>query len=121
MAQLTTGPLYIEPKFRDCNENFLLLISNYTGTCVDVEITVYAAAFTAANTPETGILLLTQTVKIPDKTVFNRILGVQNYPYWQFAVCSEYDSIYPSLYLLKTLTNAVQDFPLVPTGDWVEV
>lgn len=121
MARQTTGPLYIEPKYRDCDENFLLLISNYTGTEVDVDITVYAAAFTAANTPETGIPILTQTVTIPDQTVFNRILGVQNYPYWQFAVCSEYDNIFPSLYLLKTMTNAVQDFPLVPTGDWVEV
>ena len=118
MARLTTGPLYIEPKYRDCEESFLLLISNMAGLSVSVDIEVYAAAFTAANTPETWTPILTQTVAVPDDTVFNRIMGVQNYPYWIFTVESLV-TIHPSLYLLNTLTNAVQDFPLVPTGDWV--
>jgi hypothetical protein len=119
MARLTTGPLYIEPKYRDCEESFLLLISNMSGLSASVNIEVYAAAFTAANTPETWIPILTQTVTVPDDTVFNRIMGVQNYPYWIFTVESLVTPIHPSLYLLKSLTNAVQDFPLVPTGDWV--
>lgn len=119
MATLTTGPLYIEPKYRDNYENFLLLLSNLTGVSADVDITVLAAAFTAPNTPETWIPILNTTVTIPDDTVANRLIEIQNYPYWQFIIDAEGD-VLPSLYLLKTLTDAVQDFPLVPTGDWVE-
>lgn len=121
MPNFTTGPLYIEPRLRDCDNLFGLLLSNQTGADGSIEVALYAAQFTAPNTPETWNLIYDQTISVPNGTVANLTFPIQRqYPYYQFWTLSTGD-ILPTLYLLNNLGDAVHDFPLIPTGDWYDV
>lgn len=133
---LTTGPLYIEPKFRDGSTMFGLLLSNLSDESRDVEVTVYRAPFTGLNTPEAWTASTTTHI-IDAKSVLNLGISIsQDRPYYLFQVrFVEKDDnggsrdggdgkkppIRPALYLIcSNLGDAIQDFPLVPTGDWVK-
>ena len=81
MAFRTTGPLYIEPKHRCGDDRFLLLLSNLTGAAQNVTVEHFAAQFTAADTPETWVNVLTTVVAVPNDTVANLILTIgKDYP-----------------------------------------
>lgn len=122
MATKTTGPLYVEPKHRCGDDRFLLLLSNMTGSDVNVTLQHYAAEFTAPALPENWINVLTTVVAVPNETVANLILPIgKDFPYHQFFIDPDSSDVLPVLYLLENLSDAVQDFPLVPAGDWLTV
>lgn len=136
---LTTGPLYIEPKFRDGSTMFGLLLSNLSNESRDVDVTVYRAAFTGLNTPEAWTSLTTSHT-IDAESVLNLGISIsKDRPYYLFQIKfvkkddnngskggggdddKKKPEIRPALYLIcSNLGDAIQDFPLVPTGDWVE-
>lgn len=118
MAFRTTGPLYVEPRFRDADNLFGLLLSNLSGSTQTVQVEIFAAKFSALNTPETWVKTVNQTVTVPNSTVANLVFPIPSrYPYYQFFITSS-GVVRPSLYLLNNLGDAVQDFPLVPSGGW---
>jgi len=118
MSFRTTGPLYIEKRYRNGNNRFGLLLSNLTGSSHDVTVELFAAPFTAADTPETWTRIVLRTVTVPNNTVANLVLDIpKGYPYYQFFTNSE-GEVRPALYLLDNLCDAVQDFPLIPNADW---
>lgn len=117
MAFRTTGPLYIEPRFRCGDNRFGLLLSNLTGAAENVTVELFTAPFTAVDTPETWTQIVNQIVAVPNNTVANLVFAIPSNPYYQFFINAE-GEVRPALYLLDNLGDAVQDFPLVPAGDW---
>lgn len=118
MAFRTTGPLYVEGRILEECSSFGLLLSNLTGADQTVTVELYAAPFTALNTPETWTRIVFDSVNVPNNTVANLVYSIpQDLPYYQFFINSD-GNIRPALYLLEDLDNAAQDFPLIPNADW---
>ena len=105
-------------KHRCDDDRLLLLLSNLTGAAQNVTVEHFVAQFTAPDTPETWVNVLTTVVAVPNDTVANLLLTIgKNYPYHQLFINAP-GNVRPALYLLESLTDAVQDFPLIPAGDW---
>lgn len=118
MAFRTTGPLFIQDDLRGRNHQFGLLLSNLTGANQTVTVELFAAPFTALNTPEPWTRIVFETVTVPNNTVDNLVFPIpRELPYFQFFINSA-GNVRPALYLLRDLDDAVEEFPLIPSADW---
>lgn len=77
MAFRTTGPLYIEPHFRNGDNRFGLLLSNLTGESQTVTVEQFGAPFTAPDAPETWTSIRFTSHTIPTGTVANLVIPIQ--------------------------------------------